>query len=631
MLTKRGARGHGISVAASRVRADVAFAVVDVVIVVAAYALGLAIRMLDAGVSNPQAFWADLFRFLPFIAAVHLTANAAAGAYGHVWEHASMSEALRVLVASVGSTLVVLVVSLLVREPFDIVLPIATVVLGGFFSLALMGLVRFRSRLFSLRRRSGGPRILIVGDGPDAVGFARRAPEVTGGTVTGFVVDHEVDDSPRRLADLPVLGSLDELPAIVETYEVDQVVVVGRDPARLSGVVDRAAPTDAELRVLPAAGDVLGDGESLVDPRDIRVEDLLARDAVVTDLARIHELLAGRRVLVTGAGGSIGSEIVRQVCRFGPSEVWALDRDETLLHEGGLTWECDVRPILADIRDAGAIGRAFSRIRPEVVFHAAALKHVPVLEANPEEAALTNVVGTANVMQAGSISGVSHFVLISTDKAVQPTSVMGATKRVAELLVKSAHERDDGCTYTAVRFGNVLGSRGSVVPTFAAQIKDGGPITVTDPAMTRYFMTVDEAVQLVLQAATLAKGSELFLLDMGDPVRIDDLARRMVRLSGLMPDRDIEIVYTGARPGEKLEEVLAHGPLLPTSSTAVLEVPLEAPAAAVLADAVARLGEAAASGRQGEVLHLLNDLAEGRLNAVRTVSIDDDQLSISWP
>lgn len=630
MLTKRGARGHGISVAASRVRADVAFAVVDVVIVVVAYALGVAIRMLDSGVSNPQAFWTDLFRLLPFIVAVHLTANAVAGAYGHVWEHASMSEAVRVLAASVGSTLVVLVVSLAVREPFGIVLPVASVVLGGFFSLGLMGLVRFRSRLFSLRRRSGGPRVLVVGNGPDAVAFARRAPEVTGGAVVGFVVDRPLDDSPRRLADLPVLGSIDELAAIVETYEVDEVVVVGRDPVRLSEVVDRAAPTNAELRVLPATGEILREGESLVDPRDIRVEDLLARDAVVTDLDRISDLLEGRRVMVTGAGGSIGSEIVRQVCRYGPSEVWALDRDETLLHEGGLTWDCDVRPLLADVRDAGAIGRAFARIRPEVVFHAAALKHVPVLEANPEEAALTNVVGTANVIQAGSLNGVRRFVLISTDKAVHPTSVMGATKRVAELLVKSGHERDDGCTYTAVRFGNVLGSRGSVVPTFAAQIKGGGPITVTHPEMTRYFMTVDEAVQLVLQAATLADGSELFLLDMGDPVRIDDLARRMVRLSGLMPDQDIDIVFTGIRPGEKLEEVLAHGPLLPTASSGVLEVPLEAPAAAVLADAVARLGEAATEGRREEVLRLLNDLAEGRLNAVETVSIDE-QLSITWP
>ena len=331
-------------------------------------------------------------------------------------------------------------------------------------------------------------------------------------------------------------------------------------------------------------------------------------------MSAISEVISGKRVLVTGGGGSIGSELVNQVFDYNPESVWALDRDETILHEAQLRWPKKANVVLADVRDGTTVLRAFERIKPDVVFHAAALKHVPVLENHPEEAVLTNVVGTLNVIEAGSRSGVERFVLISTDKAVDPTSVMGATKRVAELLVKAGNERRDGCLYTAVRFGNVLGSRGSVIPTFVTQIRNGGPVTVTSKEMTRYFMTVDEAVQLVLQAAGLARGSEVFLLDMGEPVRIEDLARRLIRLAGLIPDVDIAIEFTGSRPGEKLNEDLAKGPVDVTSHPKIFEVQLSHPGAGLLVDAVSKLEQAAKSGDTSVVTEMLNSLAEGDLD-----------------
>ena len=385
------------------------------------------------------------------------------------------------------------------------------------------------------------------------------------------------------------------------------------------------------LRILPGVEEVLNDQRAPLDVRDIKVEDLLIREPVATDLTSIREFLHGKRVLITGAGGSIGSELVNQVLTYQPESVWALDRDETLLHEAQLRWPGVANVVLADIREAETVLRDFERIKPDVVFHAAALKHVPVLESYPEEAVLTNVVGTLNVIEAGSRVGVERFVLISTDKAVDPSSVMGATKRVAEMLVKAGNERKDGCLYTAVRFGNVLGSRGSVIPTFVTQIRNGGPVTVTDPEMSRYFMTVDEAVQLVLQASGLARRSEVFLLDMGEPVRIESLARRLIRLAGLIPDVDIAIEYTGIRPGEKMSEELAKGPVEVTSHPKVYEVQLAHPGAGALADAVATLEQAARTGDTSVVTDVLNSLAGGDLEC-RQVDVESSpaERSATW-
>jgi FlaA1/EpsC-like NDP-sugar epimerase len=307
---------------------------------------------------------------------------------------------------------------------------------------------------------------------------------------------------------------------------------------------------------LPRLDELVGGQLSVRDIRDLGIEDLIGRQLVETDLTDVAALLLGRRVLVTGAGGSIGAEIVRQISSFGHGGLFALDNDETHLHDLAVdvAEDADVVLLLADIRDSREIARIFELYRPEVVFHAAAHKHVPMLEIHPQEAVKTNIVGTMNVAEAALHAGVERFILISTDKAIQPVSIMGITKLLSERVIRSLDGR--GCRFTSVRFGNVVGSRGSVVPTFMRQIAHGGPVTVTDPEMTRYFMSISEAVQLVLQAAALARGGEVFTLDAGAPINILTLARRLIRLAGRVPDRDVPIAITGVRPGERLTENL---------------------------------------------------------------------------
>ena len=331
-------------------------------------------------------------------------------------------------------------------------------------------------------------------------------------------------------------------------------------------------------RIIPGMYELLSGSASIGQLRDVQIDDLLRREPVHTDTEQVAALIRGRRVLVTGAGGSIGSELCRQIVRYEPAELILLGHGENSVFDihnemkNGLKVEGSrsnvqpagvhlplstfhLQPVIADIRDAERLAAVFAAHRPEIVFHAAAHKHVPLMEGNAEDAVTNNVLGTRRLVEASVAAGVEHFVLVSTDKAVNPSSVMGATKRVAELIVQDAAHRT-GRSFVAVRFGNVLGSRGSVVPFFQRQIAAGGPVTVTHPDVKRYFMTIPEAVQLVLQAAALGFGGEIFVLDMGAPVRIADLARDLIRLSGLEPGRDIEICYTGLRPGEKLFEEL---------------------------------------------------------------------------
>lgn len=623
---------HSLAISASRMRADLTFAFVDVFLVLAAYTLGLGFRMLDPMVGDPRVFWIDLAIAMPAIVGIHLLANVLAGAYGHVWEHASADEAGQVVVANAIAGGVVLSLALIMRGQLEMVIPYSVIVVGAGLSLSGMGLVRFRSRLFSFKRTEGSSRILIAGNGGDAAVFARQVPYLPGGArVIGFLADDVSSaDSVRRLAGLPIVGSITDIAEVVHRHDIDQVVVVGNDPIRTREVVDRCLDVDVRLRILPRAEDVMLGRTSALDIRDIRVEDLLIRPPIATDLSELAGLLEGRRVLVTGAGGSIGSEIVRQVLQFDPAGVWALDRDETLLHDAGLQWLGATNAILCDIRDARKLLDDFDRIRPEIVFHAAALKHVPMLEAHPEQAVLANVIGTRNVIEAGSRAGMERFVLVSTDKAVNPSSVMGASKRVAEFMTQVGNERRDGCVYTAVRFGNVLGSRGSVIPTFVEQIKKGGPVTVTDGDMTRYFITLDESVQLVLQAAALARGSEVFLLDMGDPVKIVDLARRLIRLAGLSPERDIEIVFTGRRPGEKLVESLSTAPLRMTRNSKIFEVgELEPPPATLLFGVIADLEEAATSGDRESVTEILNGLTGYGSHRLSSSELAADRAALS--
>lgn len=475
------------------------------------------------------------------------------------------------LVKNVALVSAVLAVLAVLLQRAGIQVPRSVPIIEALVALMLLGGMRYGVRAWrerrpgAGRRRADSRRILIVGAGEAGSTFVRemqRHPEV-GLMPIGFL-----DDDPAkgrdRLRGLPVLGRIEEMPDVCAGHGIDEVVIA--IPSAPGHVVRRVVALAQEARVgyriLPALHDLLSGKLEISQVREVDVADLLRRDPVKLDMAPIAAYLAGRTILVTGAGGSIGSEIVRQTARFRPRRLVLLGRGENSLWliEQELRRdhpEIDFAVIVADVRDRAKLERVFAAERPDVVFHAAAHKHVPLMEANPDEAILNNVGGTRNVVDMALAHGVGHMVNISTDKAVNPTSVMGASKRVAEYLVAAAASRAAaGQVFVSVRFGNVLGSRGSVIPFFREQIRRGGPITVTHPDMRRYFMTIPEAAQLVLQAAGLGGNGSVYVLDMGEPVKIVDLAEDLIRLSGLTPGRDIEIVFSGMRPGEKLFEEL---------------------------------------------------------------------------
>jgi FlaA1/EpsC-like NDP-sugar epimerase len=372
------------------------------------------------------------------------------------------------------------------------------------------------------------------------------------------LLDDDPDKRNLQIMGVRVLGDRTQLAKAAEDTGAEALLIAipSADATLISDLNEHAGQLDLAVKVLPAVRDLFGGGPSLADIRDINIADLLGRHQIETNVDEIAGYVTGKRVLVTGAGGSIGSELCRQLHQFGPSELLMLDRDESALHSVQLS--IDGRALLespnlllADIRDIEQINRIFEEHRPQVVFHAAALKHLTLLERNPGEAVKSNVWGTLTILDASRAHGVERFVNISTDKAADPCSVLGYSKRIAERLTAHVAQGADG-VYLSVRFGNVLGSRGSVLTTFKEQVADGGPLTVTHPDVTRYFMTVQEAVQLVIQAGAIGNDGEALVLDMGEPVRIADVARQL----GDQADRSIRIVYTGLRPGEKLHEHL---------------------------------------------------------------------------
>jgi FlaA1/EpsC-like NDP-sugar epimerase len=490
----------------------------------------------------------------------------------HSWRHASFRDLHQVARAVVSVGVLEVAAGLVIHS----MTPLARSVLPLSVLLGAVGLAGARAAwrlLHTSRERRRAPpdvmgrRALVVGAGEAGHLVVRemlRHPEA------GLLPVAIVDDDPakRRLLieGVRVAGGLDDIPRQLRSGRVDQVVMAigsadGALVRRVKTLVAEVDPTTT-VQVLPGMYELLAGDVNVSRLREVQIEDLLRRPPVPIDLAPVRGYLAGRTVLVTGGGGSIGSELVRQLVQVGVRRVVALGHGEDGIYEllqglarRGVTVE--VVPVIADVRDLDRLRQTFARYRPEVVFHAAAHKHVPLMEANPEQAVLNNVEGIRNVVRAAREAGVMRLVNVSTDKAVNPSSVMGGSKRLAECVVKEAANGGGACrTYVSVRFGNVLGSRGSVIPLFRKQIAAGGPVTVTDPEMTRYFMTIPEAVQLVLQAGALAQPGSVYFLDMGQPVRIAQLAEDMIRLSGLRPHDDIEIVYTGVRPGEKMFEEL---------------------------------------------------------------------------
>jgi FlaA1/EpsC-like NDP-sugar epimerase len=569
-LRRPALRGDRLASRASHVRARLVFMLLDVIAVAAAYGASEVAYFRDRA---PAIYWQRFSMFLVLALFVHLVANWLFGLYGRIWRYAGIEEARQVLLSAVTSLIILTAFRPLWRYIDLERVPLRVVFVGCAFVTMAMGALRFHSRLFAWQRGTHrvGLRVAVIGSrdaGAEAIREMLRTP--VAGLVPVAVFDDDSHAHGLSLIGVPVVGGIDDIPAAANRYTIQQVLLAISNPA--PELVERALRASeaagVTMKILPSARDLVAGKEHTApirQAREPRIEDLLGRTTVSTDLNMVRRSLTGQCVLITGAGGSIGSEIARQVAEFNPARLLLLDHDETHLHDAAVILPGPSEQLLLDISDRAAVFEAFLRHRPDVVFHAAAHKHVPVLESHPIEAVTVNVYGTENIVEAAAATGTKRFVLISTDKAVCPISVMGASKRVAEEVVL-AHA-PSGASYSVVRFGNVLGSRGSVIPTFARQIAAGGPITVTDPRMTRFFMSVEEAVQLVLQASVLSKGGEIFMLEMGEPVRILDLAQRMIRLSGHEEGTEIPVRMIGRRPGEKLHEEL-HSPdeeVCPTS------------------------------------------------------------------
>jgi FlaA1/EpsC-like NDP-sugar epimerase len=604
----------------ARARADVVAILLDIVLVAAALVTTFLLRY-DGLI--PQAAWSRFFQALPLVAAVVVVANGACGLYSQIWRHASVVEARRVLAAAAVSCGAFAMLSVI---GYTTVRPAVTLTMVLVYSI-YASVIRFQSRLFAVNRSTsrGAPdvRVLIIGAGSAGAILVREMRQAVPTASRGrMVAVGFLDDNPRKhgrkLLGIPVLGPVSALAREAGRIQVDEVLLAVSDaePELVRQVCDQAEEAGVPVRTVPRVEDRTHARLALSDLQNLRIDDLLGRPQVTTDLEGVRRIVSGKRVLVTGAGGSIGSEIARQISRLDPAELLLLDHDETHLHDACATIERPVVQLLADIRQRGIINQIFIRHQPQVVFHAAAHKHVPLLESHPCEAVRTNVWGTDNLVAAALAAQVDHFVFISTDKAVRPSSVMGATKRLAEHLVLSSATRES--VMCAVRFGNVLGSRGSVVPTFLRQIDDGGPVTVTDARMTRYFMTIPEAVQLVLQSSALAKGGEVFILDMGEPVNIRHLAERLIRLRGRRVGTDVEIRVTGVRPGEKLEEELTNAEETPspTAHPSIMRITPQPLPTRTLSRAVESLNLIAEQGLDEPARALLFDLAEDRLDKV---------------
>jgi FlaA1/EpsC-like NDP-sugar epimerase len=509
---------------------------------------------------------------LPFILTLYVGVNIVSGLYNRVWRFVNLTDAVAIARAIASAAFICLLWRTLDSGaythgpiPFGVLLihPLLTFT-------ALVGVRLVRRTMYHRTAARGSAsesaasvrrQVLLIGAGEAGLQLLRQLRD-TDFDVVGFL-DDGLELQGRTIGGCRVLGTLQQLESVVEGYAVDETILClpSAPRATLQKIAARCAKIPVKVSSVPTLWEIMSGKVTINNLRAVNMEALLGRDSVtyprdLEDLARVYR---GARILVTGAGGSIGSELVRQLKAFRPSQLILLDKDENSLYEAACETRedfVDVTEVVADIRDFELMIKVFEREKPDVVFHAAAYKHVPLMEHYPAEAVLNNVMGTRHIAEASNRCGVKIFVMISTDKAVNPKSIMGASKRVAELLVQQLAASSTATRFCCVRFGNVLGSRASVVPLFQRQIRQGKNITVTHPDVRRYFMTIPEAVQLVIQAGSLGNRGEIFLLDMGDPVKIVDLARNLIELSGLVVDKDVTIEFTGLRPGEKLNEEL---------------------------------------------------------------------------
>ncbi len=568
--------------------------VADAALAAFAYYLAFAIRFIDEPGGIPDRYTEMLRGSIVFVAIGMTIVFSLMGLHQKWWRYFNLGDIWAVLRAcAVGTALLIAVFVL--SKPFSSPMPRSVLIYDFVFTVGLLVTARSVARFYFVERRmrrhtrSKDGDVLVVGAGSGGqmvVRELRLNPEL--GNPVGFV-DDDQRKRGMRLLGLKVLGDTDDLGAILEKEKPAEVVIaIPSAPGAVRGkVVSECRERGIRVRTLPTVFELLRGGVQLTRQlREVQVEDVLGRDPVVMELDRVGGYLKDKIVLVTGAGGSIGAELSRQIARVDPRLLVLVDQAEDNLfqidRELTSEWHFSrVESVLADCKDGERMLEVMERFRPDAVFHAAAYKHVPLMEANPLEAVRNNAIATKVVAETAAVAKAERFVLISTDKAVNPRTVMGASKAMAESIVQSAAARHPQTRFVCVRFGNVLGSSGSVVPIFRGQIERGGPVTVTHPEMTRYFMTIPEAVQLVIRAADLGGDGDVFVLEMGEPVKIVDLARNMITLAGYEPDTDIAIEFTGPRPGEQLHEVLladaehSEPTVAPRIVRAVREQPLE--------------------------------------------------------
>ncbi|WP_330501361.1 nucleoside-diphosphate sugar epimerase/dehydratase [Peribacillus frigoritolerans] len=484
--------------------------------------------------------------------------------YKKAWEYASIGELISIVKAVTLSVITVVIIQVLVFKDVYV----RAMVLTWMMHVILIGGSRFSWRMLRdrfINNQLDVKNTLVIGAGSAGTMVVRQ-----------LLNNHEtelkpiafIDDDPKKdkldILGIPVVGNSKHIPEMVEKYHIDNIVIAipSLSKKELKVIFDECLKTNAKTQIMPMIEDIMLGKVAVNQFKEVEVEDLLGREPVELDMNSISGYVTGMTILVTGAGGSIGSEICRQICRFSPKKIVLLGHGENSIYQIDMELkrlysdQIEIIPVIADIQDQERIFEVMDTQRPDVIYHAAAHKHVPLMEYNPHEAVKNNVLGTKNVAEAADIYGVSTFVMISSDKAVNPTNVMGSTKRIAEMVIQQL-DKHSTTKFVAVRFGNVLGSRGSVIPLFKKQILAGGPVTVTHPEMTRYFMTIPEASRLVIQAGSLARGGEIFVLDMGEPVKIVDLATNLIQLSGYSIE-EIGIEYSGIRPGEKMYEELLN-------------------------------------------------------------------------
>lgn len=549
--------------------------IIDGLLVIVSFFAALSVRFTG---DVPASYLHQYSVWMPLTVVIYLSANFVRRVYTRLWRYATLRDVLA-LAEAAGIATLLLAASVLLQGT-ERPLPLGQIVLGGLFTFLTMLSVRFRQFVlaqgFLLPTSSGSEsqreriRALIVGAGDHGRRLVRHLRDdpvqKTIYDVVGFVDDDQTKVG-LSIDGLTVMGTRKELPRLVRKHAVDQILIVSRNSFgdSFDELVAICQETPARIKVMPRLDELLNRRAHIPNLRDLTIEDLLERDPVQIDYEICREAMANRVILVTGAAGSIGSELCRQLLRFNPRRLLLVDNNESELH--GLQCELayrkkthqppDVHPLMADVTNAPKMEAIFRTHEPQIVFHAAAYKHVPVMETHPDEAVRVNVMGTVCLTELADRFAVERFIFISTDKAVNPSSVMGASKRIGELWI-AAMQQGAHTRFASVRFGNVVGSRGSVVPIFKRQIERGGPVTVTDPRMTRYFMSIPEAASLIIQAGAVAGRGEIYMLDMGDPIRIVDLAQKMIRLKGLRPGRDIPIEFIGIRPGEKLYEELSY-------------------------------------------------------------------------